>query len=230
LLRKADDDVNGLSLLALIAVAIAIIAAYRAGRMQGRREGPPPLPLSSSLVVGEPRATPSPPPAPIAAVDPLPPQAAADDGVAAEKARLIVSYEAEAARLRDALAGSGARIAQLTELADDRRRLFGDLATVRTELARYRQVVVDIENDAPPPILGERGMPDDLKLIVGVGPVLERLLQQLGIGTYRQIARWTERDIDDMDARLPEFPGRIRRDAWVTQARALHQSKYGERA
>ena len=61
-------------------------------------------------------------------------------------------------------------------------------------------------------------------------PVLERMLQQLGIATYRQIARWTEHDIDEMDARLPEFPGRIRRDAWVTQARALHQSKYGERA
>jgi predicted flap endonuclease-1-like 5' DNA nuclease len=26
---------------------------------------------------------------------------------------------------------------------------------------------------------------------------------------------------------LPEFPGRIRRDGWVTQARALHVGKYG---
>jgi len=66
-----------------------------------------------------------------------------------------------------------------------------------------------------------------LKLIVGVGPMLERMLYQLGVTTYRQIARWSERDIDDIDARLHEFPGRIRRDAWVTQARALHQSKYG---
>ncbi|MBK9703936.1 MAG: hypothetical protein IPO75_11000 [Betaproteobacteria bacterium] len=70
--------------------------------------------------------------------------------------------------------------------------------------------------------------PDDLKLVVGVGPVLERLLHQLGITSYRQIARWSERDIDEFDARLAEFPGRIRRDGWVTQARALHQSKYGE--
>ena len=53
------------------------------------------------------------------------------------------------------------------------------------------------------------------------------MLQQLGVTTYRQIARWSERDIDEFDAKLPEFPGRIRRDAWVTQARALHQSKYG---
>jgi predicted flap endonuclease-1-like 5' DNA nuclease len=80
----------------------------------------------------------------------------------------------------------------------------------------------------PPPLLDSPTTPDDLKLIVGVGPVMERMLYQLGITTYRQIARWTDRDIDEIDARLPEFPGRIRRDEWVTQARALHQSKYGE--
>jgi predicted flap endonuclease-1-like 5' DNA nuclease len=88
--------------------------------------------------------------------------------------------------------------------------------------------VIDIENNAPPNLFGPAA-PDDLKLIVGVGPVLERMLHQLGVTRYRQIARWTERDIDDIDAHLPEFPGRIRRDTWVVQARALHQSKYGER-
>jgi predicted flap endonuclease-1-like 5' DNA nuclease len=153
-----------------------------------------------------------------------------EKGVAAEKARLIVAYEAEAARLRRALATREARIGQLEAFAQDRVCLYRELADARADTARYRQIVVDLENDAPPPILGERGTPDDLKLIVGIGPVLERMLQQLGIATYRQIARWSERDIDEMDARLPEFPGRIRRDAWVVQARALHQSKYGESA
>ena len=88
--------------------------------------------------------------------------------------------------------------------------------------------MIDLENNAPPPLLDGPNAPDDLKLIVGIGPVLERMLQQMGITTYRQIARWSERDIDEFDARLAEFPGRIRRDAWVTQARALHQSKFGE--
>jgi predicted flap endonuclease-1-like 5' DNA nuclease len=55
------------------------------------------------------------------------------------------------------------------------------------------------------------------------------MLYQIGITRYRQIAHWSERDIDDVDAKLAEFPGRIRRDGWVAQARALHQSKYGER-
>ena len=90
--------------------------------------------------------------------------------------------------------------------------------------------MIDIENNAPPPILSGAAGPDDLKLIVGIGPVLERMLHNLGIMTFQQIARWSERDIDEFDARLPEFPGRIRRDQWVTQARALHQAKYGDGA
>jgi hypothetical protein len=55
------------------------------------------------------------------------------------------------------------------------------------------------------------------------------MLQQLGITTYRQIARWTERDIDEFDTKLAEFPGRIRRDGWVTQARALHAASTARR-
>ncbi len=149
------------------------------------------------------------------------------DNAIAERARLVRSFEAECAALRRALVERDALIVELQDLAAERRRLFGELAAARSETARYRQLVVDLENSAPPPLLGSPGTPDDLKLIVGVGPVLERMLYQLGITTYRQIARWTERDIDEMDARLPEFPGRIRRDGWVTQARALHQSKYG---
>lgn len=122
---------------------------------------------------------------------------------------------------------AASELPQLHAFAEERRALFGDLADARADVARYRQIVIDIEHNAPPPLLDAPGTPDDLKLIVGVGPVIERMLYQLGIGTYRQIARWTERDIDDFDARLAEFPGRIRRDAWVTQARALHAGKYG---
>ena len=85
-----------------------------------------------------------------------------------------------------------------------------------------------IETNAPPPLLTGPDAYDDLKLIVGVGPVLERMLHRLGVTTYRQIAHWSERDIDEFDGKLPEFPGRIRRDAWVNQARELHVAKFGE--
>src|SRR4051794_33894896 len=138
------------------------------------------------------------------------------------------SFEAEAASLQDELVAREAELVQTRKSARERKSLYAALAQARAETARYRQYVVDLENNAPPPLLGGPGAPDDLKLIVGVGPILERMLYQIGITTYRQIARWTERDIDEIDARLPEFPGRIRRDTWVTQARALYQSKYGE--
>ena len=146
-----------------------------------------------------------------------------------EKARLIRSRDDEAALLRHELADRDAMLLQLQAFARERERLFGELADARGETARYRQLVVDIENNAPPPILSGPAGPDDLKLIVGIGPVLERMLHNLGVTTFRQIARWTEREIGEFDAKLPEFPGRIARDQWVTQARSLHQSKYGER-
>jgi len=109
----------------------------------------------------------------------------------------------------------------------ERQQLVDDLARTRADVTRYRNLIVDIENNAPSPLMGP-GAPDDLKMIVGVGPVLERMLHQLGVTTFRHVAYWTERDIDEFDAKLHEFPGRIRRDGWVTQARELHQSKYGE--
>jgi predicted flap endonuclease-1-like 5' DNA nuclease len=222
--------VNGLTLLALIALAIGIVLAYRAGRIAGRRDArdaePPPF---SQTVIAEARSTAAvaPPPVPEAAqASPAP----VDDPLDHERSRLVIVYEGEAARLREAAATAEALGHEARAFAEDRRRLFEALAAARAEAARYRQLVVDFETNAPPTLLGGPGSPDDLKLIVGVGPMLERMLQQLGVTTYRQIARWSERDIDEYDAKLPEFPGRIRRDEWVTQARELHQSKYGERA
>ena len=211
----------------LVALVVALAIGYAAGRAHRKRGSDPAVvPLEPPASADLP-PVPVPPPAGIPA-PPGPAQApdATPDGAIAERARIIRSLEAEAAMLRRARVADAAALNHLADLAADRRSLYVDLAAARGETARYRQLVVDLENNAPPPFFGT-GAPDDLKLIVGVGPVLERMLQQLGVTTYRQIARWTEREIDEFDAKLPEFPGRIRRDAWVTQARELHQSKYG---
>jgi len=215
--------VNGLTLLLLLALAIGVFIAYRTGVMHGRRDMQASAPLRPAAVA-------MPPPAPIevtAAVPAaMPPPL--DDGAAAERARLIRSLESETAALRRQARGTAATTGQLQAFAEDRRQLLAELAGARAETARYRAIVIDLENNAPPRLLDGPTMPDDLKLIVGVGPVLERMLHQMGVSTYRQIAHWSERDIDEFDARLPEFSGRIRRDTWVVQARALHQSKFGE--
>jgi len=197
--------VSGFLLIAVIALALAIIVAYRAGARSARNV--------HAVVTPELR-----PPVVVDAPD--------------DEARSVAVVESRNPSIDDSARDTleplpSAELAQLREFGDDRRRLLSDLADARAEIARYRQIVIDIESNAPPPLLDAPGTPDDLKMIVGIGPVIERMLYQLGIGTYRQIARWSERDIDNFDARLREFPGRIRRDGWVTQARALHVGKYG---
>lgn len=64
------------------------------------------------------------------------------------------------------------------------------------------------------------GEPDDLKLISGVGPVLEGKLHALGITRFEQIAKFKKADITRVDEVL-NFKGRIDRDEWVKQAKAL---------
>ena len=71
---------------------------------------------------------------------------------------------------------------------------------------------------------------DDLKRIYGIGPVLERTLNRLGIYKYEQIASWTEVDIERVSKQVGTFPDRIHRDSWVGGARKQHRSKYGEEA
>lgn len=62
--------------------------------------------------------------------------------------------------------------------------------------------------------------PDDLKLISGVGPKNETMLHELGIFTYRQVASWKKAEREWVDGYL-SFHGRIEREDWVKQAKAL---------
>lgn len=61
---------------------------------------------------------------------------------------------------------------------------------------------------------------DDLKAIGGIGPKLETVLNGLGIRTYAQVAALTAPEIASIEDQLG-FKGRIGRDDWVGQARAL---------
>lgn len=67
---------------------------------------------------------------------------------------------------------------------------------------------------------------DDLKLISGVGPVLEEKLHSVGIYRYEQIANWTERNVAEFDELL-DFKGRIDREEWISQAKALAKGEKG---
>lgn len=68
------------------------------------------------------------------------------------------------------------------------------------------------------------GKKDNLKLISGVGPKLENLLNKNGVFYFWQVADWNARHIDVIDERLDVFKGRITRDNWVTQAKQLRRA------
>ena len=65
------------------------------------------------------------------------------------------------------------------------------------------------------------GGADDLKQIKGVGPKLEDLCHSLGFYHFDQIANWSEDEVAWVDANLQGFKGRVSRDGWVEQAKAL---------
>ncbi len=62
---------------------------------------------------------------------------------------------------------------------------------------------------------------DDLKLISGVGPFIEKKLNGIGIYTFDQISKFTSKDINDVTDLIEFFPGRIERDDWAGQAESL---------
>lgn len=63
-----------------------------------------------------------------------------------------------------------------------------------------------------------KGKADDLKKIGGVGPKLEKLLNDNGVFHFWQIAEWTPEEVAHMDDLL-SFKGRIDRDDWIGQAK-----------
>lgn len=69
------------------------------------------------------------------------------------------------------------------------------------------------------------GEPDDLKMISGVGPVLEAKLHAAGVTKWAQIAAFKKADIAKLEDGMG-FKGRVERDDWLKQAKAL--AKGGE--
>ena len=70
---------------------------------------------------------------------------------------------------------------------------------------------------------------DDLKKITGIGPVFERVLNKMGIFTFRKIAKWDASDMKRIADKLETAPDRIKRDKWIAEAKKQHFQKYGER-
>ncbi len=66
---------------------------------------------------------------------------------------------------------------------------------------------------------------DDLKRIRGIGPYIERILNEIGISYYEQIAKFNDVEIYFVSQYIGPFPGRIKRDNWVKSAKELIQNR-----
>jgi len=93
----------------------------------------------------------------------------------------------------------------------------GDSGSPVSDVAHLRSV----RSEA---LIGDLARPfsdsDDLKRIRGIGVLIEKKLNSLGITHYEQVANWTGADIERI-SRILDFKGRIEREHWIEQARIL---------
>ena len=81
---------------------------------------------------------------------------------------------------------------------------------------------------APATLLAERpDEVDNLKRIKGIGPKMERILNDKGVYLFQQLANFSSSDVAWVNEAIDAFPGRIERDNWVAQAQSLYREKYG---
>jgi small subunit ribosomal protein S2 len=72
-------------------------------------------------------------------------------------------------------------------------------------------------------LVGPRGAPDDLKHLHGLGPEIEKKMNDAGIFHFWQVAAMSPEEARTLDHEL-KLSGRIEREHWVDQARGLSEA------
>ena len=114
-------------------------------------------------------------------------------------------------------------------------RLKGKLINCEDNLELYKKEMEEATKvEVPPELPGSIPVAtpdeaDDLKEIVGVGPFLEKKLNNFGIYTFKQVAALSPDVIKDLGTTFGSFSGRIVREHWVDQAKELYERKYGKK-
>jgi len=107
------------------------------------------------------------------------------------------------------------------DIANDCKKKLSELQA-DYETMSNQQTEPKVDSSPEPVILKapRNGKKDNLTLIKGVGAVLEKRLNELGVYHFDQIASWTPSQQEFMDERMA-FPGRVERENWVEQAKLL---------
>ncbi len=176
-----------------------VMAAADMARKAAETAPAPPAPAAAPATYGASGAAAT-PPAPAAAKPGQAAPAASAAKAEAAPAQAAANTEAEPAQAAPKAEAAPANAAPKAEAAQPR-------AAPKAEAAQPKAA-------APQP-------KDDLTMIKGIGPKAAENLAARGITRFAQIAAWSERDVDEVEASLGGVPGRIRRDDWIGQARRL---------
>ena len=151
---------------------------------------------------------------------------AAEAAAKAEEDRLAA--EAAAKAEADRLAAEAAAKAEADRLAAeaaaakaeaDRLAAEAEADQLAAEVAASAPTTVTAD-DRPPALPAPDGTADDLKLIKGIGPKNERILNEIGVHHFSQIAAWSPGQASWVGDHMA-FPGRIEREHWIAQAKLL---------
>ena len=133
------------------------------------------------------------------------------------------------AEIERALGGFGARMSVLTERQVELEAAIqivrGTLDTVAAPRPGDAKGTGLGAEDATVTVAMSDSGPDDLRRIKGVGPKYERALHAADVHTYRQIAAWSEDDLENIARRIGTRPERILRAGWIESARALMEGE-----
>lgn len=190
----------------------------------------PEKPKVEAAPASEPKSQPEPEPVVVAAQvpEPAPAAAEADATPALITGGLIIEREDEDAKEKIDTTGLGLDAGEITDLA-----MGGASAIVVEQTAPdtvdHARVLAEHFQDEPvrvDPQLGiiydvEPNVLDPLRLIKGVGPRVERSLNELGVFRFKQIANWSKQEDQNFTKRLENHETRIGRDRWISQAKEL---------
>jgi predicted flap endonuclease-1-like 5' DNA nuclease len=129
------------------------------------------------------------------------------DSLRAELSRARTRIE----ELEAAAAGKPAAAETPPVDADLEQKLRGRIVELEAALANARAASAN-----PPPPEGA-----DLKLVKGIGPKIEKQLKAHGVTEVRQIADWSDADLDAIAIKIGVKAARIRKDDWVASAKRL---------
>ena len=108
------------------------------------------------------------------------------------------------------------RVKPLSEQFQQQRSMIQEL---RDQLKAATETPPDERRPSQEPI-------DDLQLICGIGPTLQRKLHEQKIACFQQIAELSETELIQLADAIGVGIGRVQRDEWVRQAKQLQDQKY----